>query len=349
MKGTHRLSTLFAGKTSSTAGPSAERQDDLQRALALSAAEARLADMTEEERLEAAIAQSLAEEEHVGNDSLPQSSKAKRKMVDEEETDNVTTPPAKQAKPTSETAFDGLPPSLDVDAFNVQGTVCEINKLNGSLDMSLSKGWLKEQQRTRLRMWMLSQLAWHRVTYIRPPTNVRIVTPRYTATFGKDDTGAPDSAYRYPPNPFPATLARLRDILEAKTGTRYNAIIINYYADGNDSISYHSDDEAFLGKDPTIASISLGAARDFYLRRKAPADQQVPSAQAWQMMGTKGQGPAASRPTEKFVLEDGDLLIMRGKTQAEWEHSIPKRAKHMGGRINMTFRKVINVRGTNSE
>lgn len=137
--------------------------------------------------------------------------------------------------------------------------------------------------------------------------------------------------------------------MERKVGKHFNAVIINYYADGQDSISYHSDDESFLGSNPTIASLSLGAARDFYLRRKAPLDEDVPAPTHQQKMGTKGRGPAASRPTEKMVLEDGDLLIMKGKTQAEWEHSIPKRAKHLAGRINITFRRVVNVKGTNSK
>lgn len=128
-----------------------------------------------------------------------------------------------------------------------------------------------------------------------------------------------------------------------KTGARYNAIIVNFYQDGKDSISYHADDETFLGPLPTIASISLGSSRDFYLRRKF----SVESKPSTQQFYTKGSGPAASRPTEKMRLDDGDLVVMRGKTQAEWEHSIPKRA-NAGGRINITFRRVVSVKGTNN-
>lgn len=79
---------------------------------------------------------------------------------------------------------------------------------------------------------------------------------------------------------------------------------------------------AFLGPNPTIASISLGGSRDFYLKNKAD--------------GTK---------VEKFVLDDGDLLIMQGTTQSKWLHSIPKRA-HALPRINLTFRRALNKAGT---
>jgi len=134
--------------------------------------------------------------------------------------------------------------------------------------------------------------------------------------------------------------------VEVATNQTYNCLIINYYADGKDSISYHSDDEAFLGENPSIASLSLGASRDFYFRRKAPAGVEVPKSS--NLAGTKGSGPAATRPTEKFLLSEGDLLLMRGKTQADYEHAIPKRA-NSEGRINITFRTVLNAKGTESE
>ena len=123
-------------------------------------------------------------------------------------------------------------------------------------------------------------------------------------------------------------------------------MIINDYATGDDSISYHSDDEAFLGVNPNIASLSLGQPRDFYLRRKAPAGIEVPAATS--PSGSKGVGPAASRHTEKMQLHDGSLLIMRGKTQKDYEHSIPKRKNITVGRINITFRKATSPKAINN-
>lgn len=348
MTDSQKISSLFAKSGKNKSPKKSLEEIELEKVLALSEAEAKVANMDDEERIKAAIEQSLNEEQSkvVAKEEAEGSSKRK---LEAEVSVRTSSPPPKKMHRTEELKEEEEgDPTLDDASFDTRAER-NIEKLNGSLDLLYCKGWIRCQERKRLRKWMLNELAWHRVTYIQPRSKQRIITPRFTATFGKDDTGSPDSLYKFPPKPFPPLLDRLRNILEQKTGSRFNAIIINYYADGKDSISYHSDDEAFLGKLPTIASISLGASRDFYLRRKAPANQSVPDPTSNEKMGTKGKGPAAQRPTEKMVLEDGDLLVMKGKTQADWEHSIPKRASYVGGRINMTFRRVMNVSGTNSE
>jgi alkylated DNA repair dioxygenase AlkB len=106
--------------------------------------------------------------------------------------------------------------------------------------------------------------------------------------------------------------------VEEVTGETYNFTLVNYYSSGADSISFHSDSESFLGPNPCIASLSLGAPRDFHLRDVNYRTNGV--------------------PVEKFSLHDGDLVVMRGRTQHCWEHSVPKR-RHADGRINITFRK----------
>lgn len=327
---------------------------ELQRALAMSAKEAQLASMDDEEQMQAAIRASLAEKKAQRHPSPGNNADAKLPPLPPQQQLTQLLGKRKAAEdPNGNDAQIRDPPpptalALGPDAFDTRNETV-ITRLEGSLDLIYCKAWLKPSPRRILREWMLSQLAWHRVSYIRPRSTQRIVTPRFTATFGRDDTGAPDSVYTVPPKPLPHVLRQLCDEVASKTSAHYNAVIINYYADGRDSISYHSDDEAFLGQHPNIASLSLGASRDFYLRRKAPTAQAVPAPTPAQKMGTKGTGPAAARPTEKMVLEDGDLLVMRGRTQAEWEHAIPKRTSHIGGRINITLRRVINVAGTNSE
>ena len=83
-------------------------------------------------------------------------------------------------------------------------------------------------------------------------------------------------------------------------------------------MGWHSDDEPELGTNPVIASISLGAARDFHLRHKARKDLR-----------------------KSIRLEHGSLLLMRGTTQHCWQHHVPKRAR-AAKRINLTFRYVNN-------
>jgi alkylated DNA repair dioxygenase AlkB len=94
----------------------------------------------------------------------------------------------------------------------------------------------------------------------------------------------------------------------------YDAVLINRYRGGDDYISWHSDDD-YGNPEPDIASITLGAARPFKLRLRAD----------------KGR-------LEEYVPVHGSLLVMRGRTNADWEHSVPKTAKQVGERINLTFR-----------
>lgn len=115
------------------------------------------------------------------------------------------------------------------------------------------------------------------------------------------------------------------DPVEQVTNAQYNFCLVNYYADGRDSISYHSDGERFLGPNPCIASLSLGGSRDFVLRHVDYKARDI--------------------PVQKFTLISGDMVVMRGTTQHKWQHSIPKRAR-ADGRINITFRKGITLYST---
>lgn len=140
------------------------------------------------------------------------------------------------------------------------------------------------------------------------------------------------------PRPIPACLDHLRQLTEVFTGSTYNFCLVNYYASGEDSISYHSDDERFLGPDPAIASFSLGAKRDFLMKHKPV----IPKHGEAEPDGAASQG---SKPLS-LPLASGDMILMRGKTQANWLHSIPKRKRGEAdkGRINITFRRAM-VRG----
>lgn len=200
--------------------------------------------------------------------------------------------------------------------------------------------------------FLRAELPFYRVEYNikRAGIDTHIITPRWTTVFGLDETcrfddeGLPvdattgvrvdDKRYRkYHPRPIPDCLALLQRRTEDATGCKFNFCLVNYYASGTDSISYHSDDERFLGQDPAIASFSFGAQRDFLLKHKP------------QTSPTDGL-PAK---TLKLPLGSGDMILMRGKTQSNWLHSIPKRTgKNVedGGRINITFRKAITREGT---
>lgn len=116
---------------------------------------------------------------------------------------------------------------------------------------------------------------------------------------------------------FPPVLQRLRERLAVELGVEFNALLANLYRDGSDTMGWHSDDEPELGRDPIIASITLGAERSFKFRPK---------------------GGGASWGIE---LEHGSLLLMGAGVQSRWQHALPKRSRCQQPRINLTFRRIL--------
>ncbi|KAK2984234.1 hypothetical protein RJ640_010193 [Escallonia rubra] len=135
----------------------------------------------------------------------------------------------------------------------------------------------------------------------------------------------------------------LKDILDAVhkalPGSSFNSLLLNRYKGGNDCVGWHSDDEKLYGPTPEIASVSFGCDREFLLKKK-------PS-KKFQGKNREGERPS-KRPKmiehpdqHSFMLKHGSLLLMRGYTQRDWFHSVPKRAKAEAVRINLTFRRVL--------
>ncbi len=144
-----------------------------------------------------------------------------------------------------------------------------------------------------------------------------LLTPRLTAWFGDKNSSYKFSGTKFDPYPWTDELFDLKNKIADFTNVGFNSVLLNYYRDGNDSVAWHADDEKELGERPTIASLSLGEARQFDFRHKQNHQQKY---------GLK--------------LENGSLLIMRGALQHDWEHRIPKSTKPMKARINLTFRTI---------
>jgi len=106
-------------------------------------------------------------------------------------------------------------------------------------------------------------------------------------------------------------------LIEKRTGNIFNSCLLNLYHNGDDGMAWHSDDEKTLQTDSAIASLSFGAERKFMLRHKQ------------------------TKETLSIILQNGSLLLMRGSTQTNWQHSLPKSKKIMTPRINLTFRVMI--------
>ena len=141
--------------------------------------------------------------------------------------------------------------------------------------------------------------------------------PRLTSWYGDPGATYAYSGIKSDPNPWNKGLIYLRDELECALDAEFNSVLLNWYRDGNDSLSWHADDEPELGPEPIIASVSFGEAREFLFRRRD-----------------------ASRTAVSLTLEHGSLVVMRGKTQENWVHSIPKRKSVKKSRFNLTFRRI---------
>lgn len=258
-----------------------------------------------------------------------------------------------------------LPPSLASALASLSGAESKKITNQPHLDLLYFHPLIPASTARDLFQFLRRELPFYRVQYSikRGGQTTQINTPRFTTVFGIDATAAfvpasatgsesksgpdvlvpvdvktrkriSDNKYQYTPRPIPECLDQLRQAAEAAVGdgSSYNFCLVNYYATGDDSISYHSDDERFLGPNPSIASISLGAQRDFLMRHK-------PS-----------QASGVSNQPLKFSLASGDMVVMRGETQSNWLHSIPKRkgGEAQKGRINITFRKAVVPGGTNN-
>lgn len=142
--------------------------------------------------------------------------------------------------------------------------------------------------------------------------------PRLTAWYG-------DAGYRYsgvdnPPQLWLDDLLPLKAAAEHCAGTTFNSVLLNLYRSGADSVSWHRDAEAGLGPDPIIASVSLGAVRRFKLRHRRDRGLTV-----------------------DLDLPAGSCLVMGRGSQLHWLHALPKTAKPVGPRLNLTFRRVAST------
>ncbi|KAG4123930.1 hypothetical protein ERO13_D10G007800v2 [Gossypium hirsutum] len=157
--------------------------------------------------------------------------------------------------------------------------------------------------------------------------------------------GLPDLIYSgYQPHAYSwDDFPPLKDILDAVhkmlPGSTFNSLLLNRYKGGNNYVGWHSDDEKLYGSTPEIASVSFGCERDFILKKKSGKSSQ--ERRSDDKPPLKRSRKSSQDDQHSFMLKHGSLLVMRGNTQRDWLHSVPKRAKVETIRINLTFRLVL--------
>lgn len=176
-------------------------------------------------------------------------------------------------------------------------------------------GWIAASEHSDLLASLMSELDWSQ-------PSIKLFGKQHPIPRMQVWIGDAEAIYRYSrtvfdPKPWHGALRALQSQLQQALDSPFNSVLANLYRDGQDCMHWHADDEAELGDTPCIASISLGATRDFLLR---PRGRQ--------------------RGSIKVTLGHGDLLVMRGTMQRYWQHSLPRRRGVTSPRINLTFRYV---------
>ena len=143
-----------------------------------------------------------------------------------------------------------------------------------------------------------------------------VMFPRLTAWYGDDDKPYSFSGIKLDPLPWTEELLKIKDDIEPLCKTSFNSVLLNLYRDGNDSISWHTDAEKELGRNPIIASVNFGAERVFQLKHMHTQEKV------------------------EIRLHHGSLLVMMGELQHFWKHQVPKSKKVTQHRINLTFRVI---------
>ncbi len=181
-------------------------------------------------------------------------------------------------------------------------------------------GWIPPDEADALLAALTAETPWEQLpiqVFGKP-----VMQPRLMAWGG-------DIAYRYSgltlePRPLSPTLEALRVRASEASGVAFNHVVLNLYRDGRDHIGMHADNERELGRDPVIASLSLGARRRFVLK---PKNRQI-------------------RKKREIRLLHGCLVVMGGACQHTWYHGVPAEPEVVEPRINVTFRLLLGPPGT---
>lgn len=185
-------------------------------------------------------------------------------------------------------------------------------------DVLFFPAFFPEAEADRLLQLLLDTTAWRQDRTTIWGREVEL--PRLTAWYGDAGTGYRYSGIDNDPLPWTPALLEVKHAAEPACGVAFNSVLLNRYRTGRDSVGWHSDDEPVFGPNPVIGSVSFGGARTFQFRHK-------------------------TRRAERRAVEltHGSLLVMRGATQHHWLHQIPKTARPVAERLNLTFRAVVTA------
>lgn len=178
-----------------------------------------------------------------------------------------------------------------------------INDKENGVKVKYISNYISKRESKVLFDRLMETCKW-RAREVNPFSGKKVASPRRYAMISPSDEWIPE-------------LCDLKKRVEEFTGEIFNHALINRYDGGNHTIMWHADKETNFLVGSSVASISLGQARDFQFR------------------------PSKRKPGDEIItknLSDGSLVVMNYQTQFHYEHCIPKRSGIIGTRINITFR-----------
>lgn len=160
---------------------------------------------------------------------------------------------------------------------------------------------------------LASTIAWeHDVVKIFGKTHI---TKRKVAWYAQEPLTYKYSGMVKTAHIFTPILLEIKNLVEQTTNMQFNAVLLNFYQNGEEYMGWHSDDEREMAENSSIASVSLGAPRRFQFKHKETAIKI------------------------ETTLQNGSLLLMGPYTQQYWVHRLPPATKITAPRINLTFRQ----------
>lgn len=178
-------------------------------------------------------------------------------------------------------------------------------------DLLLIDSFFSKEESDAYYNTLLNTTDWRE--YEMPMYDKTVTAPRMVSWYG--DTNRPERISN--PN-WPKELLAIRKKVEKETHIKFNAVLLNLYRNGKDGVGWHSDKTGSINTDMNIASVTFGETRMFRLRHKF----------------------LKHIPPLEIPLHHGTFLLMGGQTNSYWEHQVPKTARDVLPRINLTFRQV---------
>lgn len=142
--------------------------------------------------------------------------------------------------------------------------------------------------------------------------------PRLTALYGNEGKPYKYSNIIMKPHPWNAILTHIKELVEEKANQSFTTVLLNLYRNERDSNGWHADNEKELGRNPIIASVSLGEERTFQLKHNTIKEAK-----------------------QNILLKHGSLILMKEGSQVHYKHQIPKATSNKNPRINLTFRTIL--------